>query len=837
MRKRLLIFILVLIACLSQTLAQSHIQNLNNEWSFCSAGSEAWKPATVPGCIHTDLLKNGMIPDPLKANNEQEVEWVEQSDWTYRTFFSPDAKLMTYQNIYLFFEGVDTYADIYLNGVKLQHCDNMFRSWTIPCKSLLHYGENSLEVHFFSATRMAKTLYQKLATSLPYDERVMVRKAPYQFGWDWGPKQVTMGIWKNVSIVGWNTLQMQNVAFKQLHLDSASADLQFNTQLNSTYEGKLSLELWNDGTLVNSKEFAVSKGQSLLSLPYHLEKPERWWPNGMGNPHLYNFEIKCRIGSKVIDSVALRTGLRTIELVQTNDDAGQSFLFRVNGIPLFIKGSNIIPPDIFPSRISDQNYAVLVNTAKQSNMNMLRIWGGGFYLHDKFFDLCDESGIMIWQDFMFACAMYPGDSGFLSNVKEEVSQQIIRLRNHASLALWCGNNEIDEGWNNWGMQKQFGYSATDSVRIANDYQQLFLKLIPEVLHTLDPERPYHPSSPLNGWGRKESMTHGDSHYWGIWWGDEAFEVYNKKVPRFMSEYGFQGFPDSVTIEAFGISGDSIWNSPALKNHEKHPRGFELISHAMQRNYKEPTDFWEYARLSQTLQADAMRIAIEAQRRAKPYCMGTLYWQLNDCWPVISWSTSDYYGRWKPAQYLVKQLYQPCILSFVQKNDSLALYGISDSLSSIDATLNILVSSNLGKILWSQSTQIRLPASSSMVLTTLSLKKLQSSYDSTSTFIYASISNSEKIIASNKYFFCRPGNYKQPLARIYIKENPMIGNRRNFILSTDIPVFNLWIDCNKDELLFNENYLDLMPWANRSIFSTSITSPSAALNLHYLNQPR
>lgn len=833
--KRLLLLTFLILGAL-QLSAQSLIQNLPSEWKCRKLGEQSWMPASVPGCIHTDLMRNGIIQDPYIGSNEQACAWVADSDWEYSTTFVADTALLACANISLVFEGIDTYADVFLNGVLVQHCDNMFRSWEIPCKSVIK-KENELRIVFYSVTQTANKRYHALATPLPYDERVMVRKAPYQFGWDWGPKLVTMGIWKPARIIGWEKIRLTDFTYKQKNVEAHKASLEFSVALQSSSTSKVSIELYRDNILLAISKTKTTPGINTILIPYEIKDPKLWWPNGMGDPYLYHFSVRCKTENTRAEQASLNIGIRTIALLQDNDSIGQKFTFNINGKPLFIKGSNMIPPDAFPSRIADSTYRNLVDDAQQCHMNMLRVWGGGFYLHDTFYNLCDEKGIMVWQDFMFACALYPGDTDYLNNVAIECSQQVTRLRNHASLALWCGNNEIDEGWNNWGIQKHFAYTPEDSTRIWGDYVKLFHQLIPEILKDKDPARAYHPSSPLYGWGRKESMTHGDSHYWGIWWGDEPFEVFNKKVPRFMSEYGFQGFPDSVTLVSFGLPSTNIWESEALKNHEKHPRGFELISHAMQRNYREPSGFWDYATLSRTLQCDAMQIAIEAHRRSQPRCRGTLYWQFNDCWPVISWSGIAYNGSWKPAQYVVKRLYRNCILSAITENDSLRIYGVSDSLNKVQGQLIIRICSNQGTLLWSVKRDIIVNAQTSSPLYAMAMNDIKSKFDSTTSFLYAEIISEKSILASTTHLFCRPGNYVQPNPEITVTR-AADSLRSSFTISSNVPVFKLWIESDQVSNLFSDNYLDLMPWTPLTISRKgNQTIPNSPLRLTYLNKTR
>jgi beta-mannosidase len=801
-------------------------------WEFRRMGSEQWYPASVPGCVHTDLMANGLIPDPFYASNEKLVQWVDTCDWEYRLVFMADEKLLAHEHISLVFYGLDTYADIYLNGSLLQKSENMFVSWELECKDKLQKGDNELRIEFLSVSRESKKSYRALPRPLPYDERVAVRKAQYQFGWDWGPRLISMGIWKPVEIIGWDQLKIRDVHFTQLQLDERSAKLKFLVKYEALKAGKCTARLYNGGELMQSVKVRPVDELNELEFLVDLKKPELWWPNGMGKQKLYDFMLRIETASGKFDEKNLKIGLRTLELVQDTDSIGRSFYFKVNGRALFAKGANYIPLDAFPSRIDSVRTARLIQDAVDCHMNMLRIWGGGIYESDDFYEKCDAKGILIWQDFMFACAMYPGDLPFQIWTKLEVQEQVMRLRNHPSLALWCGNNEIDEGWNNWGMQQQFGYDSIDSNRIWRDYLGLFEGIIPETLHKGDRTRPYHPSSPTNGWGRKESMTEGDAHYWGVWWGNEAFEVYESKIPRFMSEYGFQGFPDLNSLNSVVPKEERILFSDALKTHEKHPRGFELISDAMQRDYWLPDDYEKYALLSQFVQARGMQKAIEAHRRSRPYCMGSLYWQLNDCWPVISWSGIDYYGRWKAAQYQVKRSYSEVILSAITKNGKLNIYGISDLANDSLTDLKVKVFSNTGTPIYSKIlNSVLLRSNASTLLYSFDPMQIPS-LDTTRSFLYVEIGNSGHILANIQQMLCKPKNYQQAEFQGDMQVTAIDSLSYEISIRSDVPVFGLFIRSSDPDIRYSDNFFNLMP-GNEATRIMAVGKKDQTFTLHSL----
>ncbi len=602
MSKTILKHILICLLSIS-ALAQTSERSLSLEtWNFKKSGDKTWLPAKVPGTVHTDLFQNKTIPDPFFGNNEKQLQGIENEDWEYETTFLLSKKELKEQFIELQFDGLDTYAKIYLNNVLVLEADNMFRSWNIDVKKQLKVGKNKLHILFESAVKKGKEEAKKLPYTLPGDEKVFTRKAQYQYGWDWGPRFVTAGIWKEVKLNFWNTAEISNVKYIQTVLTDSQAILNFSTTVNCNKAGIYHL-------IINDKKqsYSLQKGQNKLELSYEINNPKRWWSNGLGEAHLYPFSISLVENKKVLDSEKLNIGLRAIELIQEKDNLGKSFYFKLNGIPVFMKGANYIPPDSFLPRVKDSLYKSIVKNAVDANMNMLRVWGGGVYADDAFYNECDKKGILVWQDFMFACAMYPSDDHFLDNVKNEVIDNVNRLQNHPSVALWCGNNENDEGWKNWGWQKQYKYSEADSTQIWNGYKKLFHEVIPQTLDSLLPKEKniYWPSSPSIGWGKKESLLQGDSHYWGVWWGMEPFEIYKQKVGRFMSEYGFQGMPNMETFKKFAAEDELNLASESVKNHQKHPTGYQTIQKYMERDYKIPAKFEDYIYVSQLLQAEGM----------------------------------------------------------------------------------------------------------------------------------------------------------------------------------------------------------------------------------------
>lgn len=793
--------------------AQSSERNLSSEkWQFKNAKENKWLNSSVPGTVHLDLMNNKIIPDPFKDENEKKVQWIENEDWDYQTTFNVSSNELKNQNIELVFEGLDTFSEIYLNGKLSQSTDNMFRKWTIPIKPYLRTGENILQVIFKSSVNEGKELATKVPFTMPESPRSFVRKAQYHFGWDWGPRLVTAGIWKEVKLNFWNKAKFQNIAIEQKNLTSKKAELNIKAEILAEENGRYRIS-------VNNKisDIALKTGLNTISIPYQIQNPKFWQPNGWGNPNLYDVKITLQKDKKNIDQKFERIGLRTVELVQEKDEKGKSFYFKVNGKPMYAKGTNWIPGDSFSPRMTKVKYQKLIKDCKEANMNMIRVWGGGIYEDDEFYKACDENGILVWQDFMFAGSFYPADENFQRNVEMEVNDQVERLQNHPSLALWCGNNEIDEAIVNWGYQKQFKYSKEDSLQVWKDYKKIFREIIPNAIqkYASRDKQIYWESSPSVGWGHKESLTEGDSHYWGVWWGEQPFEIYNEKIPRFASEYGFQGMPSLQTTKSmFSGKPQLDLQNGIIKAHEKHSRGWEIIDNYMKRDYVLPKDFVKYNYISQLLQARGMKIAIEAHRRAKPYNMGTLYWQLNDCWPVVSWSSIDYLGNWKALHYQVKRSFENQVILPEEKDEILNFYGINDELKTfenVSLDFDILKFNGEKKGSGGTAESQTLRSNGVVKFDFFLLEEIIGDADRNEIFLHVMLRDgkNEKVIAETNYFFGKPKDLKLTKPNIQIKKI----SATEIEISTDVLAKDVYLI---GDTHFSDNFFDLLPKASRRI---------------------
>jgi beta-mannosidase len=818
----------ILLLFLSGQISISFCQNsdtlfLNDHWVFGEKNKSVQYPAKVPGSVHTDLLSNNLIGDPFFGCNEKDQQWIETKSWIYSATFELNDKFLDHPHVELIAEGLDTYASVYINDQLVISADNMFRLWSADCKPFLHPGKNTIEVAFDSPVVKGKEKASQLKYSLPGDERLLVRKAQYQFGWDWGGRFVGCGIWKPIYLKAWSDVDLADVQFVQHSLNKKEANLSISSLLNSDNAGEAEIKITDmeTGTNYGLKKVSLIRGINTVPVDFTIKNPVFWWTHDLGAPHLYHFNVEVYLKGVSIAKRVITAGLRTVEVVNEKDADGESFFFKLNGVTVFMKGANYIPQDNFPARVSSQQYNDLLNIAVKNNMNMLRVWGGGIYENDIFYNLCDAKGILVWQDFMFACAMYPGDTAFLNNANEEVVYQVKRLRNHPCIGLWCGNNEIDEGWNNWGWQQQYHYSLTDSAEIWHNYVTLFQKMIPAALSVYDPNRFYWQSSPEYGWGREKSYSCGDSHYWGVWWGMEPFSIYKKKVGRFASEYGFQGFPDKSTLLKAMEPKELSLGSDALKCHEKHPAGFETIQTYMQREYNPPKNTEDYIYVSQLLQAYGIKTAIEAHRNAKPRCMGTLYWQFNDCWPVISWSSTDYYHHPKALQYFVRKAYSNLLVTLEKKGNSIDVRINSDKTVSISGQVELQLTDFDGNVYWQQKKPVTIAPNGNIIADKIdTLLLLKDKTNISSLVLYASLKVNDKIVSDNYLYFKDPKDLslQDPLLTWKIDSLP---GKVSITLQNKKLAKNVFIsfkDSDGTDIRLSDNFFDMLPNSSVQIFA-------------------
>lgn len=636
-------------------------QSLTGQWEFRQAGAAEWSRAVVPGGVHTDLLALDCIPDPFAGDNEKRVQWVAEADWEYRVRFAVDPGVLDQSRVRLVCDGLDTLATVSLNGRPLGRTDNMFRQYAWEVKPLLRAGDNELVIAFASPVKYATE--KQAERPLPGVSQAIpggphLRKAPCQFGWDWGPQLPPIGIWKDIRLEGATHGHLTDVHLRQRH-DAGGVIVSAAVAVEQWTEAALTARfhiIAPDGAEWTA-EAAVSAGRAALSLS--IPDPQLWWPNGYGEQPLYQAVVSLRQGDTELDYRSYQLGLRTIELRQEPDEWGRSFEFAVNGVPIFAKGSNWIPADSFPTRITDEALEALILAAAETHQNMLRVWGGGFYEEERFYDLCDRYGLLVWQDFIFSCSIYPlDDPDFLENARAEVDENVRRLRHRTSLALWCGNNEMEWGWVDWG------WNRPELADLKAAYDRFFHHTLPSWCAAADPDTSYWPSSPSSDtpFDDPNGQRQGDAHYWDVWHGRKPFTAYRDQFPRFMSEFGFQALPPLTTIGTYADEADWNMTSYVMEQHQKNASGNSLMVGQMLDTFRLPRDFPSLVYLSMVLQAEGIRYGVEHWRRHRDRVAGTLYWQLNDCWPVASWSSLDYFGRWKALHYAARRFYAPLLLS-------------------------------------------------------------------------------------------------------------------------------------------------------------------------------
>lgn len=827
----LLVIILAFTACQSDKSSIMEME-LSDNWEFKAVDSDQWLAATVPGTVHTDLLANGQIEDPYYRTNERDLQWIDKKNWEYRTTFKLPGKMFFKDRIELEFQGLDTYAEVFLNDQRLFKSDNMFRAYRTDAKPYLKEGINELRIYFQSPIEVGLEKYEDQGYVIPVSENdqselgglgdkkvsIYTRKAGYHYGWDWGPRFVTSGIWRPVTLKGWNGGIIHEVEIDQVELTEESASMVAVAEVESRYPTEAEASVRVNGELTKRHPFHLKPGVNKVSAGFTIKNPKLWWPNGLGDPYLYNVEVRLyEKGGKLLSKKSTRIGLRTVEVIQEPDEAGSSFFVRVNGRPVFMKGANYIPQDNFLPRVTPERYEHILQSAADANMNMIRIWGGGVYEDNLFYDLCDEKGLLVWQDFMFACAMYPGDDAFLENVRQEAIYNVRRLRNHPSIALWCGNNENLSAWYNWGWKdrvaKEQGPEVADAIWQA--YDTLFHKILPGVVAEYDPDRFYWSSSPSAGTGEPENWVAGDVHYWGVWWGQEPFSKYEELIPRFMSEFGFQSFPELKTIEQFAEPEDYDIFSEVMKAHQRSSIGNGTIANYMARDYRDPKDFESFLYVGQLLQADGIRTGIEAHRRNMPYCMGSLYWQIDDTWPVASWSSIDYYGNWKALHYATRKAFKDVLISPVVEEEEMRIYIVSDRMEATDGELVLRLMDFDGNILWEQIDELTISPNESKIYFNLPVKELVGSYAPEQIFLHALVNAKDERLSDNILYFVSPKELQLPVPDIQVAVTKA-GDRYLVRLNTNKLAKNVYLQLTEGDGFFSDNYFDLLPGEARQI---------------------
>ncbi len=800
--------------------ASKAVIDLGGSWTLEMAGpspSPAWRdgasvPARVPGCVHSDLMAAGTIPDPFIRDNEDAIKWVSETDWVYSRDLEISANVLTRDRVLLRCDGLDTLATITVNGKRVGQSDNMFRTWEMSIKDVLRPGANRIEVGFTAPSPYLRDHHARRA--LPDwrgpkepPGRAWLRKEPCSFGWDWGPVLSTSGIWRPISLLAYNSARLADVHIRQKHEDG-HVELAVTAAAERVKEPTLHARVivTLDGVEVASGRSAFDGPTARLRLT--VAEPKLWWPRGMGEQPLYavTVELIAQDG-EILDSATKRVGLRTLRLDRHADKWGESFQFVANGVPFFAKGANWIPADALVTRMTRERYEDLLRSAAAANMNMLRAWGGGIYEDDLFYDLCDELGICVWQDFMFACSTYPTfDDAFMRTVRAEAEDNVRRLRHHACIALWCGNNELEQGL--------VGDDWDDTHMSWDDYGRLFDKLLPQVVKGLDPDRDYWPSSAHSPCDRANANnpTCGDAHLWEVWHGRKPFEWYRTCEHRFNSEFGFQSFPEPRTVYGFTLPQDRNVTSYVMEHHQRSGIGNTVIVQYMLEWFRLPTSFDATLWLTQILQGMAMKYAVEHWRRSMPRGMGTLYWQLNDTWPGASWSSIDYHGRWKALHYMAKRFYSPVLVSAVEDLDrgQVDVHVTSDLLAPKQGKVSWRLTDLKGARLLDGQIDVEIAPRSNALVRTIDVREQLTKLGPRNLLMWLDLHSGEERLSSNLALFARPKHLELPEPAIAWSVSDSGDGHFGVTLFADRPALWTWLSLASSDAAFSDNFVHLLP---------------------------
>ena len=804
------------------------VKNLHDGWKFRQARLTNWYPATVPGVVHTDLLQNKIIEDPFFRLNERELQWIDKEDWIYETCFTLAADMIRKENMELVFEGLDTYADVYLNDECILKADNMFRRWSIPVRQYIREESNVLKVYFHSPVKIDVSKWDALPYQYPasndqsengglFNKKISVfaRKAGYHYGWDWGPRLVTSGIWRPVYIRAWSDSRINDVFIEQKEVGAGKAVIAGHVELDADKDMDGVLVTITDeatGRVLGKRQADLKRGANRVTVDFVLHKPKLWWSNGLGEPFLYRFRTDIIAGGELLDSKTERVGIRSLKVVHQPDKDGHTFYIELNGRPVFAKGANYIPSDNFLPRVTPENYKRTILDAAGVNMNMLRVWGGGIYENDVFYDLCDEHGIMIWPDYMFACSMYPAEGALLDNIRREAVDNVKRLRNHACIALWCGNNECQDAWLGWGWKREIErQNKVYADKIWAQYRQQYHVTLPGVVREYAPETFYWPSSPFAFEGEMSGTTDGDRHYWSVWHGKAPISDYDNEKSRFFSEYGFQSFPEFESVKRYAPYPED-WDirSEVMMSHQRggdHANG--LIETYLLNEYKKPRDFGAFLYMNHVLQGDAIKTAIESHRRQMPYNMGTLFWQHNDCWPVASWASRDYYGRWKAQHYYVRKAYDDILISPVVEGDDLKVYAVSDRLENTSGRLQLQICQFDGTVVHHWDKSVGISGNDSRVCFSAPLAKLLEGADKGTVYVRVDYTDKSGRVYHNNYCLDKQKDMDYPKVDLQTEVCPIEGGYE-VTVSADKFARAVCLSVADNESAYSDNYFDVQP---------------------------
>lgn len=690
---------------------------LNGTWQL-SAGHRSLESVDmqIPGTVLSGLLAAGKIKDPFYRTNEDATRALFWKDYVFTRTFDVDEELLAQQHIVLVCEGLDTLAEISINGTFLAKTDNMHRTWKFQAKKLLHPGKNEIQIVFRSVLRFIEDYPYEAHKKINYipcgsmKGNQLLRKAHSMFGWDWGPQTIDAGIFRDIYLQGYSHARIEDIRIHQQHAKNVS--VQTSITLSESVPGqKLCVELSEDGAdKPLQTKLCKTNADGVAAVDFVIENPKLWWPNDYGDQPLYivRTTLLDEYGTS-LESITRRIGLRTLTISQEKDEWGNEFAFCVNGVKIFTRGGNYIPDDCLYTRITEKKLDYILESCRRAHFNCVRVWGGGYYPSDAFYDLCDEKGLIVWQDLMYACNVYDVTDAFAENCRQETYDNVRRLRHHASLGLWCGNNEIESAWDHWGdFQKETPYLRADYIR-------LFEEVLPKAVQEADGETFYWHSSPSSGgcFDNPDDANRGDTHYWDVWHGQKPFTDYRKYFFRFCSEFGFQSFPCAKTVNSFTLEDDRNIFSRVMESHQKNDAANGKMLYYLSENLRYPKDLTHLLYASQVLQGMAIKYGVDHWRRNRGRCMGTLYWQINDDWPAPSWSSIDYFGRWKALHYMAQKFYAPHAVSMTLEDHRCHVYFSNESFETTEYSLTLSIRDLSGNVLETYETKGNSPAFSAI----------------------------------------------------------------------------------------------------------------------------
>jgi len=811
--------------------------DLSGTWKFKAAGTKGalpsgprtrrWMTGQVPGTVHTDLMANKVIPDPFRRTNENDVQWVDKQQWVYRREFTVPASFLAEKAVQLFCGGLDTYALIMINGRRAGVTSNMFVEHRLNVKRLLKEGKNTIEILFDSPVTRSKALEAKhgpLRVALE-PHRVYVRKAQYSFSWDWGPKLTTSGIWRAIALQAYSGGRLARPFARVVSLNRREAVVELTAEIERAGDTHLSMRVTvaGEGLFIEDvMHLRGNRGRCRIRIP----DPKLWWPNGMGDQPMYKAIFSLVRDGEDVDDVAVPFAIRTVELIQERDREGKSFVISVNGVKTFCKGADWIPCDSFIPRIADATYETLLGMAKEAHMNMIRVWGGGIYEQDVFYNTCDRLGLMVWQDFMFACGEYPDQPWFLRQVAEEAAEVVTRLRNHPSIVVWCGNNECE-----WLFCTENPDKTPDEMTGA----AIFRDILPSACKALDGTRIYWRSSPFGG-GFPNDESNGTHHQWSVWSAWKDYREYEKDTARFVAEFGFQAPADIRTFAEVMLPGDLRVQSPVMEHHNKQVEGPERLYRFQAAHHQVGGDLDEFIYKGQLVQAEALKCAVEHWRRRKFNTAGSLFWQLNDCWPVSSWAVVDSALRPKAGFYYAKKFFAPVLISIAPPLREIWL--TNDTMEAVRGRVVVTLRSFDGRIVWKRETASLIPANKSVRALLLPARSFEE-VDPARHYLLARLTVKGRTIAENRQLMAEPKHCRFGTPEVQAMIREVREGEYTLTLRSSAFVKNLRLEVKNAAVLFSDNYCDIdagEPKTLRCTTRLNLSDLRRRLTMRWLTSP-